>query len=518
MNNLPDSVLEYIYNLTVEDRSLAYFVVSHSGKLLDHGGDLKKYGICDLESNSELSESIIFMKDILPLKGEAVSMANVEIAKNVTVDIHIIPEKNADRVLLLDANINAEQLSLFQQTANNMRLVKEKNLKLLTDKKITDEDDRRAVQRIFSDMSVFSTLLRELNVVVLERESDNYFTILSGIPNWFLCCYPASITGSLKIEIKNKYLFLENFLIDANLFWSERKEGFLKSGQWTKTDISGNEYYLEATALNINSREILLIEQSSASLIDKAAIIQKAREKDLLYNSLDKEIQKKDILINCVVHDLSNPLTLIKGYLSMIADEDISDQSRDYLDISKQQIEKLDRMIHEVSDIFSSDIEAFKSSNLKPLNSHEVMHSISDVIESFLLPYSEKDVRLQFDPKILDESAWKVTAEKNRLQRIFINLLENAYRYSPKGSVVTVSVEDEGDDVTIFVEDEGTGVVPEIEEHIFKLYYKGGKKTGKLGLGLYFCRITVEAWGGSIGYLPRAEGGARFWFKLPKHL
>jgi hypothetical protein len=50
-----------------------------------------------------------------------------------------------------------------------------------------------------------------------------------------------------------------------------------------------------------------------------------------------------------------------------------------------------------------------------------------------------------------------------------------------------------------------------------KIKFSQGKdKSGKAGLGLYFCKITLERWGGSIGYLPRPEGGSRFWFRLPR--
>jgi CheY-like chemotaxis protein len=112
---------------------------------------------------------------------------------------------------------------------------------------------------------------------------------------------------------------------------------------------------------------------------------------------------------------------------------------------------------------------------------------------------------------------WPVVAEESRLQRIFSNLLENALRYTPAGRRVTIGVEDEGDFLKAYVDDEGPGLPQELRpEQIFGLFMKGKQSGGKAGLGLYFCRITVERWGGSIGCVTLPEKGSRFWFRLPR--
>jgi signal transduction histidine kinase len=73
----------------------------------------------------------------------------------------------------------------------------------------------------------------------------------------------------------------------------------------------------------------------------------------------------------------------------------------------------------------------------------------------------------------------------------------------------------EGGEVVVAVDDQGPGVPVEMLPHLFEKFARGGERTAGTGLGLYFCRITVEGWGGGIGYEPRAEGGARFWIRLP---
>jgi signal transduction histidine kinase len=125
-------------------------------------------------------------------------------------------------------------------------------------------------------------------------------------------------------------------------------------------------------------------------------------------------------------------------------------------------------------------------------------------------------MRLQLDPSIDVTKAWKVVGENSRLERILNNLVENAFRHSPANSTVTIGIKEDGEEILITVEDEGTGVSPELSQHLFQKFYQGKDQPGKAGLGLYFCRITVEAWGGTIGYSPRSKKGSEFWFRLPK--
>ena len=90
--------------------------------------------------------------------------------------------------------------------------------------------------------------------------------------------------------------------------------------------------------------------------------------------------------------------------------------------------------------------------------------------------------------------------DASRLDRIFGNLLENAMRYTPKGSTVTIGLEHQGNSVLAFVDDEGPGLPPgQRVDQLFALFAKGKSNAGKAGLGLYFCKITVERWGGTIG-------------------
>lgn len=112
-----------------------------------------------------------------------------------------------------------------------------------------------------------------------------------------------------------------------------------------------------------------------------------------------------------------------------------------------------------------------------------------------------------------------VHADPNRLERILLNLLSNALKYSPDGSDVLLKTDVADGRVAISVADSGAGIAPEDLPHIFDRFYKGknGRKGGGLGLGLYITRIMVEAHGGEIRAESEPGYGSRFRFTLPVH-
>jgi two-component system sensor histidine kinase KdpD len=104
------------------------------------------------------------------------------------------------------------------------------------------------------------------------------------------------------------------------------------------------------------------------------------------------------------------------------------------------------------------------------------------------------------------------------IERVLANLLENAAKYTPEGSAITIGAAASRDSVEVWVADEGPGLPPGREELIFEKFERGRKEsaTPGVGLGLAICRAIVVAHGGTIRGETRAEGGARFVFTLPR--
>lgn len=112
-------------------------------------------------------------------------------------------------------------------------------------------------------------------------------------------------------------------------------------------------------------------------------------------------------------------------------------------------------------------------------------------------------------------------ADRDMIERVVVNLLDNAVRYTPEGGAVCISACQEGDMLRLYVADSGPGIPPQAREHIFEKFGRAQNNeplrgASGLGLGLTFCKLAVEAHGGSIGLADGCElGGACFSFTLP---
>ncbi len=110
----------------------------------------------------------------------------------------------------------------------------------------------------------------------------------------------------------------------------------------------------------------------------------------------------------------------------------------------------------------------------------------------------------------------KIQADPDRLGEALTNLLENAFKYTPSGGEVTLTVRGAGEKIRVEVTDSGPGIPPGEESLIFERYYRGGGVTAQgTGLGLAIAQGIVEHHGGSIWAESMESGGARFIFEVP---
>lgn len=365
--------------------------------------------------------------------------------------------------------------------------------------------------------SITTDLFATLDTVVMEQLNDGSFIVIGTVPEWFRQFYPVN-SERYGLTPGEKFPFLENFIIDAENFWQRNEAEPLKSGLWVEADISGKEFYLEASAVKLKNKRILLISLGEiATFKDKQLLIQKGRENSLNYYKLLKETQEKEVLIHCIIHDLADPLTGINYCFELLAlQQNLSPKGKEYLENGKKQAKKQERLIREILDAFSAEVEALDNFTLNITQAPDALICAKEVINTLSPTFSLNQINLQLSPDIETLADWKVVGEKLRLDRVLSNLVENAFRHSLAGSTVTIDLKQDRDFIITIVKDQGFGVSPDIASNLFQKFSQGKERPGKIGLGLYFCRITVERWGGTIGYLPLDSGGSQFWFRLPK--
>jgi len=223
--------------------------------------------------------------------------------------------------------------------------------------------------------------------------------------------------------------------------------------------------------------------------------------------------QLKDEFIGLVSHELRSPLTVIMGAVNTALTEEgrISrNEMRQLLQDASWEAESLSHLLGNLLELSQAQADRLFLSR-EPVS---VKNVVRDTVEK--IKRQSSNHRFEIDlPKVLPP----VHADELRLERILHNLLENAVKYSPDGSKITVSARVEDDHMVIGVSDEGVGISLHDQTKLFSPFERlaAQKLRGVkgIGLGLVVCRRLVEAHGGRIWVESEPGRGSTFYFTLP---
>lgn len=332
----------------------------------------------------------------------------------------------------------------------------------------------------------------------MELDGEGNLLPLGPAPDWLEAIRPWDL---------DHFVFLECVLPDLEPCW-EGTEPSRGSGVWEQQSDQGM-IPLEAYPVPSDGRRVLLLRNLGESYAEQVEILQKARDNALVHEALEAEIKKKEFLLHTVVHDLAGPLTSIKGALHILSRQGLPpDKAAELLKIGMRQCDRQERMIREILEVFAAEVDALNERKVDTRTDPD--QACKHVVEALTAAYQDKGVDL-----IYQGAPCRVVGDDAKLERVVSNLAENALRNVPAGKKVEIVVTPGEADALIEVKDNGPGVPEEAAANLFQKMAKGKKGGGKIGLGLYFCKLTVQAWGGEIGYRPSDSGGACFWFRLP---
>ncbi len=230
-----------------------------------------------------------------------------------------------------------------------------------------------------------------------------------------------------------------------------------------------------------------------------------------------KEYEKlKSDMISLMSHELRTPLTSINGFAELLtADETVPAQAREFVSIIANESQRMSRMINtflSVTQLQRKD----KQEVLKiPLRLDEV---VRETITSLQPVAKKKRIRLIEQPA---HRIPPVAADKSLITQAVKNLVNNAIKYSPERTTVTVSTALEAEAVRVCVEDRGFGIPAEAKERVWDKFYRvvreGQEKDEEsTGLGLSFVREVVEQHGGRVDLDSEEGRGSKFSFTLPR--
>lgn len=266
----------------------------------------------------------------------------------------------------------------------------------------------------------------------------------------------------------------------------------------------------------INKKEISEFEKSlliamlreASMAFEKAQILESKNE--LLIKHKQEEL--RSTLLRAISHDLRSPLTGISGNAELLLNNAKLLQEEKKQDIFEDIYDDSIWLLNLVENLLS--ITRFDKGEIRIRKESE---SISDVIEETLSHLGRKKENFNIVP-IIDAENLYAKMDARLISQVIFNLVDNAMKYSPQKSTITIKAKANGRDIEVSVCDEGAGISEKEKNNIFDMFYtvKNTVADGRrgLGLGLALCKSIINAHGGEITVKNNTPAGSIFSFKL----
>jgi two-component system phosphate regulon sensor histidine kinase PhoR len=225
------------------------------------------------------------------------------------------------------------------------------------------------------------------------------------------------------------------------------------------------------------------------------------------------ETVRSDFVAN-VSHELKTPLTSIKGFIETLLEGALEDKdnSRDFLKIIQEHAQRLDSLVNDLLSLSYLESKEIALERLE-LNLRE---EFERVVSAFSVQLKKKniDIKNEINKELC------IKADKNRLEQVITNLIDNAIKYNKDGGFVKITSQELDTNIKIIIDDSGRGIpakdIPRIFERFYRVDKARSRELGGTGLGLSIAKHIIELHNGIIG-VESIEGlGSKFWFILPK--
>lgn len=225
------------------------------------------------------------------------------------------------------------------------------------------------------------------------------------------------------------------------------------------------------------------------------------------------ETIRKDFVAN-VSHELKTPLTAIKGFVETLIEGalDNEDDARNFLKIILEHTTRLDNLVNDLLDLSQLESEGIKLE----LEQVELQGLADKAISSFKSKLRKRSIEVNNE---LPASLF-LRADKDKLEQVFINLIDNAIKFNNDNETIKIYAQDSGKLCKVFIEDSGIGIPAKDIARIFERFYRVDKarsrELGGTGLGLSIVKHIVALHGGEAGVESTEGLGSKFWFTLPQ--
>lgn len=224
--------------------------------------------------------------------------------------------------------------------------------------------------------------------------------------------------------------------------------------------------------------------------------------------------EKKRVLAALVVHDLRSPLSAVQGYLHLLSEEVGADASH----VVKQYIDDANLLVGKALSLVATilDVDELEDGILRAVKQPVRITELVDRARAgnrANFEVRQLKVEVDVDPEMT------IQLDRDLFSRVIENMLDNAARYAPRGGRVVVTAKRDAKGIEVAVGNNGPPVPAAERDKIFGRYFQVERRRASAranrGLGLYFCKLAVEAHGGTIHVEERGELGAVFVVRLP---
>ncbi|MFN3266697.1 MAG: sensor histidine kinase [Deinococcales bacterium] len=396
--------------------------------------------------------------------------------------------------------------------------------------------------------TVPAELLESAGLVAFEYQLSGALVLLTRAPKWM---QPLIDKGQLVPEASP---FLENFLIDARVFWTQENQGRLRSGVWLEPSDKG-EQALEATAIQSDERAFLVLEILGGKFNEQKHILQAARDSHLESQklrqelrdlreqtktleramlelagrmNLESQIQAEALLQDAkraveksekmqnqylaqLAHELRTPLGVILWISDTLENTELGLEQREQLEQLSVAARHLSSVTTDLLDFYK--LEAGASQIVRAL------FDLDELARSVMRDFADTAKAKGIELSVRAPESLPIAADQRQLRQVLHNLVANALKFTDSGGSVIIEAIDAGAHLELRVIDTGIGIA---SADISKLFIPFGKlenpkyNPNGTGLGLVIASRIVEAHGGNIRVSSAVGLGTTFTVTLPQ--
>lgn len=236
------------------------------------------------------------------------------------------------------------------------------------------------------------------------------------------------------------------------------------------------------------------------------------RSFNLMAQQLAKQEETRQQFISDVSHEFQTPLTAIQGFATILKNEDLPEEQRKkYADIIVFHSKRLSTLSKNMLQLTVLDSEDIKLE----LSRFSLVEQLNRVIETQDNLALSKDIEIEFE---VPKNDVQIEADEARLEQVWINLVNNAIKYTNEHGVVTIRIKKTHKLVEVSIQDTGVGMSKEAISHIFERFYRQDKSRSVEGngLGLSIVKRIIDLHQGTIDVVSVEDGGSMFTVKLPQ--